>query len=374
MKKIIIAFDSFKGSLRSEQANAAVASVARDIFPEAEIHSLPMGDGGEGTARALAAHFGAVELTAPTRNPMRQPMMASYYYDADTRTAVIDSAAASGLPLVPVELRNPFHLSSYGTGMLMADAIARGARRIYLCVGGTATVDCGAGMLEALGAKFFGPDGDEIHQVVAGILPYVNEITLPALKDVDITVLVDVDNPLTGPHGAATVFGPQKGADPHTVKCLEINLKSMAGLVRDSFGIEIDHVQGAGAGGGIAAGALLLGARLLPGGEAVLAAAQFDKLLHGASLVITGEGRADATTARGKAAATILRHSAAQGVPVSLLAGSVENEKSLREMGFTHVLPITPASQSIAEAMEESNAINNLMRTAMDLLKNYVYL
>lgn len=311
--KVIVCPDSFKGTLTARQAAEVIREGLIKRFPGAEVVMLPVGDGGEGTIAAVAPALGEVEtVSCLTVDPLRRPLTASYLV-AGCTTALIESAAASGLPLVRKEERDIMRADTYGTGLLIADAYRRGIRSYIIGMGGTATCDGGLGAYEAM-------------RDVVG-------------EPVDITLLCDVDNPLCGSQGAAAVFGPQKGAAPQMIPVLDRRLAEIARRYARTSGCDVSASPFAGAAGGLAAMLMACyGARPVRGIGKVLKWLDFDRHLQGASMVITGEGRADATTLRGKAPKGILDAARLRGVPVMIVAGCTADEDRLLQAGFCQVM------------------------------------
>ena len=327
--KLIVAPDSFKGSLSAAAAAAAIAVGAARARPHAALVLLPLADGGEGTVETLIGALGGRSLDVETRDPLDRPLMARIGI-LDHRTAAIEMAAASGLPLLRTDERDPFRASTYGTGLLILAALDAGAREILLGVGGSATIDGGAGALQALGARLLDAAGSSIPPGNAG-LARLARIDLsgldPRLRQVRLRVACDVQNPLTGPRGAAAVYGPQKGARAGEIAPLDRHLARFAAVLARDVGIEVAARPGAGAAGGLTAGLLAIGAETEPGIDLVLDATHFSEHLSGASLVLTGEGRIDAQTAYGKVISGVLARTRPTRVPVVALAGIVRTEE-----------------------------------------------
>lgn len=356
MERIIVAMDSFKGTLSSAQACEVSAGAVHRVLPDADVRVYPVADGGEGTAEALIlAGYGRAQECAVV-DPLGRPILVRYMLAPDRAEAYIDSAAASGITLLaPAEL-DPARATTAGTGMMISHAVAAGARHIYLGIGGTATVDGGIGLLGAMGFTFEDARGHALEPVSAS-LPKVRCIRKPdVLPRVQFTILCDVDAPLTGPSGAAAVFGPQKGATPPMVRSLDSGLAAWARV------LGIDPVTpGTGAGGGIPSAMMaLLGATLQPGAPAVMAMTGLAEALGmpDNTLVITGEGRIDASTLMGKTPYRIMR--AAAPVPTVAFAGSVADTPALLAAGFADVLPIVPAGQPLHTALHPDVARRNL--------------
>ncbi len=357
--KLVLAPDSFKGSLTAAEACRAMAEGAARVRPDATVVSTPMADGGEGTADALAAATGGRMIAAPATGPLGERRTGRFALLGDGRTAVVEMAAVAGLPLVPPSKRNPLHTTTFGTGELMAAALDAGADHLIVAIGGSATTDLGAGMAQALGARFGRRDGAPITEpMTGGRLADLAALDLSGLRpDVHrcrIEVACDVDNPLLGPRGAAAVFGPQKGATPADVAVLEANLAHAVGLIERELGRNIRDLPGAGAAGGLGAGLVgFCGATLTPGIDLVLAASRFAERLAGADLVLTGEGCLDATTVGGKTISGILRLARPAAIPVIALAGAVEDPEAVAALGLADTCAIAPPAMDVEQAMAD---------------------
>lgn len=370
VRKIIIASDSFKGSLGSADVARAAAEAIREVFPECEIKSIEMADGGEGTLDALCRNVVGTKVTCKVEDPLGRTIDAEYALAGDL--AIIEMARASGLTLIPPSLRNPLNTTTLGTGQLIADALAQGCRRFLIGIGGSATNDAGTGMLTALGWRFLDKDGNALSPTGAS-LEYITTIDdsgrNPLLEGCEFSVACDVDTPFCGPEGAAYVFAPQKGADPDTVRQLDAGMASFASLIRLSKGVDIERLPGAGAAGGLGgAFKAFLDAELKPGAELVLEAAGFDSMTEGADLIVTGEGRMDAQTSRGKAPYTVLRHAVRLGIPTIALVGSVSDIDKVKSLGFKDILPINPPGLPLETALLPDTAYSNLRHTLLNYL------
>jgi len=295
--RIIVAPDSFKGSVSAVGTAGAIEKGIKQVFSEAEVIKLPIADGGEGTVEALVTATGGRVVYQNVVGPLGNMVEASWGIMGDGETAVIEMAAASGLPLVPKDKKDPRIATTYGTGELIKAALDRGLRKIIIGIGGSATNDGGSGMAQALGARFLDVDGQELPYGGAA-LANLDRVELSGmdgrLKDTKIMVACDVDNPLCGPSGASAVYGPQKGASPEMVAQLDEALRHFAGKVEQATGRDVAEYPGAGAAGGLGAGLLFFtNAALRPGVEIVLEAIGFEEMVKSAQLVITGEGRTD---------------------------------------------------------------------------------
>jgi glycerate kinase len=347
--RIVIAPDSFKGSLSADRAAAAVAGGIARVLPEAELLLRPVADGGEGTV-AAALRAGYRPWTAHVSGPDGHPVEATIALLAGT--AVVELATAAGLGLSPPA---PLTATTRGVGELIVAALDRGARRIVLGIGGSATTDGGAGMLQALGMRLLDADGVDVPPGGGGLvlLDRVDASGLdPRLAGAELVVASDVDNPLTGPTGAAHVFAPQKGASPEEVAALDAALTRYAAVLRRDLGVDVADVPGAGGAGGTAAGALAVGARLTSGAALVCDLVRLDGVLTGADLVITGEGALDAQTLHGKAPAEVARRARAAGVPCLAVAGVVRlSGEEVADAGFAAAHALTEVEPDVGRCL-----------------------
>ena len=359
--KIVIAPDSYKESLSALEVAQAVEAGFRQVFPDADYVLVPVADGGEGTVDAMVAATGGRKETVTVSGPLGEPVEAFYGLTGDGDTAVIEMAAASGLALVPPDRRNPLLTSSRGTGELIRAALDAGARGFILGIGGSATNDGGAGMVQALGARLLDADGRDVEGSGGGLarLERIDVSALdPRLKECRIEVACDVDNPLTGPRGASAVFGPQKGATPEMVQALDANLARLARIVERDLGVAVDAVPGAGAAGGMGAAMLaFFGATLKPGIEIVTAAVDLDTHVRDADLVITGEGRIDFQTVHGKTPIGVARVAKRHGKPVIGIAGSLGAEVGVvHAHGIDAVFSVLGKPCTLDEALRDAAA------------------
>ena len=359
--KIVIAPDSYKESLSALEVAQAVEAGFRQVFPDADYVLVPVADGGEGTVDAMVAATGGRKEIVTVTGPLGEPVEAFYGLTGDGETAVIEMAAASGLMLVPAAARDPLRTSSRGTGELIRAALDAGARRFIVGIGGSATNDGGAGMVQALGARLLDADGRDVEGSGGGLarLERIDVSALdPRLKECRIEVACDVDNPLTGPRGASAVFGPQKGATPEMVQVLDANLARFARIVERDLGVAVDQVPGAGAAGGMGAAMLaFFGATLKPGIEIVTAAVDLDAHVRDADLVITGEGRIDFQTVHGKTPIGVARVAKRHGKPVIGIAGSLgANVGVVHEHGIDAVFSVLSKPCTLDEALRDAAA------------------
>lgn len=368
--KIVIAPDSFKESLSAMQVAEAIEQGFSEIFPQAEYIKLPMADGGEGTVESMVAATGGERVHVNVTGPLGLPVNGFFGWMGDGETAVIEMAAASGLHLVAHEQRNPLITTSFGTGELILAALNHGARKIILGIGGSATNDGGAGMMQALGAHFHDIDGKELHVGGAALaqLASVDLSQLDArLAQTDILVACDVDNPLCGAKGASAVFGPQKGATPERVKQLDAALQHYGEKIELATGKSVLNVAGAGAAGGMGAALFgLLNARLQPGIEIVTEALKLADAVQGADLVITGEGRIDSQTIHGKTPVGVARVAKRYDIPVIAIAGGMTPDYSVvHQHGLDAVFSVLNRIQTLPEALE--GARENVRVTARNV-------
>ena len=356
--KVVVAPNSFKGTLTATQAAHAIANGVREAFPDAEIVEVPVADGGEGTAEALVTANGGTYRWANVEGPLGDPVHASYGLIGGGETAVMEMASASGFSLVSAARRDVRRASTYGFGQLLDAALKAGAKTIICGIGGSATNDCGAGMAQALGARLLDAFGRDVPRGGAALIN-IDRIDLagmnPRWKSTKVRVACDVTNPLIGPLGASHVYGPQKGADADTVEVLDSALGHFAEVIQRDLGKKVADVPGAGAAGGTGAGMIaFLDAELTPGAPLIVSASGFDAQLAGADLVITGEGRADGQTAYGKAPGEIARRARAAGVPVVLIAGSKgPGWEALSELGVTSVVTLIEEGADMQRALNE---------------------
>lgn len=372
IRKIVAAVDSMKGSLSSLEAGIAVSEGVKQALPSARVSVVAVADGGEGTVDAVLRSAGGERVSVSVENPAGVTVRATYGICA--RTAVIEMAAASGLPLIAPGERNPMEASSFGTGQLIADALRRGCREFLIGLGGSATNDGGLGMLEALGFRFLDSHGNPAGRggAAAGRVAKIDaSAATPELRAARFRVACDVTNPLTGPQGASRVFGPQKGADPEMACRLDAALLNFAEASRRFTGHDFSAHPGAGAAGGMGFAFLeFLGGELVPGIDMVLDAAGFDRELTDADLVITGEGRLDRQTCMGKAPGGVLRRAMKQGVPVVAIGGSVDPEAvgALTDAGFAGLFPIVSGPMDLTEAMKPQTAARGIRQTVCQIV------
>lgn len=359
--KFLFASDSFKGTLSSRRTAELLTRAAQEIFPGCECRCLEVADGGEGTTEAVLSAAGGRRMEAMVCGPLWERRKACYAA-LDGRRAVMEMAAASGLPLVPAELRDPRNTTSYGTGELIRDALDKGFRDLSIAIGGSATNDGGIGCMRALGVRFLDEDGNELSGC-GGDLIKIRSIDRsgmdPRLRDTHVTVMCDVRNPLCGENGATRTFGKQKGGTPEILDELEAGMENYRELLRREFGIDMDEEPGAGAAGGLGAALLsFLRAELRSGIETVLDLIEFDKKLEGVSLVVTGEGRADWQSAFGKVMQGVGRRCLRQGVPAVAIVGSMgDGAEQIFDYGIESMITTVNGVMPLEEALERAEEL-----------------
>lgn len=357
--KILVAIDSFKGSATAVQAAGWISEGIKRVWPEAEIKEIPIADGGEGVIEAVYHAVGGTVREIEIKGPMGEPVQASYLRLEDG-TAVIETAKACGLTLVKEEARNPLTASTYGVGQLMLDALNHGADKMLIGIGGSATNDGGAGLARALGIRFLDKDNQELGEGGAELLR-LDRIDMSGfdtrILDCSIVLASDVTNLLCGKDGASAVYGPQKGATEDMIRLLDKALFHYALMIERALGIKISGISGSGAAGGMGAGVMAFcNAKACSGIETILDVVQFDKYVKAADLVITGEGRIDAQTAKGKVPVGVARRTKMAGTtPVIAVVGGIgEGAELVYEMGIDVIIPIVdrpmPLEVSISNA------------------------
>ncbi len=356
--KFLFASDSFKGSLSSVEIVRILTEEAKRIFPDCECSGVSVADGGEGTIEAVIDAMNGQIRTVLVHGPLMEEATADYGV-FDGSHAVIEMAKASGLPIVPAEKRNPLNTTTYGTGELIKAALDEGYRKIAIAIGGSATNDGGMGAMTALGVKFLDKAGNQLtgYGKDLGEVDRIDVSGLhPAVKETEFTVMCDVTNPLTGQNGATYTFGKQKGGTPEILEQLEKDMKSYAGKLLELTGIDVDQIKGTGAAGGLGAALnVFLNANMKSGIETVLDLIQFDTLLKGVDLVVTGEGRMDWQSAFGKVPSGIGMRCKEKGIPaVAIVGGMGDGAEKIYEYGIESITTTIQGAMPIEEAMERS--------------------
>ena len=375
--KIVIAPDSFKECLTAAQVAQAIETGLKQVLPDAVYVKVPVADGGEGTLQSLVDATDGKLIEAMVTGPMGEPVSACFGLLGDGETAVIEMARASGIELVPADQRNPLISTTAGTGELILSALNHGIKRMIVGIGGSATNDGGAGMMQALGVRLLDRDGNDLPYGGAALSQLASIDTRrmdKRLKSVEFIAACDVDNPLTGANGASAVFGPQKGASPEMVQQLDQALQHYARIIERDLAVGVEHQPGAGAAGGMGAALLaFLRAELKPGIDIVMEAVDLTGHMSGADLVITGEGRIDSQTAQGKTPVGVARIAKQFGLPVIALAGSVgSGVEAVYKCGIDALFPIVHGAVPLSEALAKGE--ENLTRAARNLARTLTLL
>jgi glycerate 2-kinase len=375
--KVVIAPDSFKGSISAKDVCTAIKEGIMTVFPEAEVKAVPLADGGEGTLENMVYASNGTLTSIQVNGPMGKEVSAAYGVLGDRETVVIEIAQASGLPLVKPEERNPYTASSYGTGQLIKHALDAGYRRFIIGLGGSATNDGGTGMLTALGLRLFNENGDLLPEGGGYLtqLSYFNDSELDSrFTESTITIASDVVNKLCGPKGASAVFGPQKGANPEMVEHLDHALYHFAEIVYKQKGIDIRKLEGGGAAGGMGAALMaFMGASVHSGIEVVMKEIDFEKHIQDADLILTGEGKLDSQTLSGKVIAGVAKTAKRHQVPVLVLCGGMDLEPaSFDKLGILAAFSIVPGPCSLEEGMRNSPKwITERTETIMRIIRHF---
>ena len=370
MMKIVIAPDSYKESLSAAGVARAIEQGFREIFPDAEYVSVPVADGGEGTVDAMVSATQGRKMSTEVTGPLGRPVTASWGISGDGNTAFIEMAEASGLALVPLNERNPKITTSFGTGELLLDALDKGVRHFIIGIGGSATNDGGAGLVQALGARLCDAAGNEIGFGGAS-LGALNSIDIsgldPRLAECDIHVACDVTNPLTGDSGASRIFGPQKGADEAAIAELDACLAHYGEIIKKALGVDVRETPGAGAAGGMGAALMaFLGADLRSGIEIVMEALNLEEHINNCTLVVTGEGRMDSQSIRGKVPVGVAAAASKYRKPVIGIAGSLTHDVGVvHQHGIDAVFSVLNRVGTLDEALRD--AYENIVCTARNV-------
>lgn len=370
MKKVVLIPDSFKGTMSSTEICTLMEQQIHGRFPEAEVVSIPVADGGEGSVDAFLTALPGERIPIVVKGPFMEEIKCCYGI-VNNSTAVIEMAACAGLPLVSGR-EQPELTTTYGVGQMIVDAVQRGCKKIIVGLGGSCTNDCGAGAAAAAGVRFYDTSGHEFIPT-GGTLSSVARIDktgiCPGLESVEITAMCDIDNPLYGETGAAYVFGPQKGADPEMVRLLDQGLRDISKIIERDLPVRVSGSPGAGAAGGMGAGMeAFFGARLCMGIETVLDTVNFDRLAGDADLVISGEGRLDSQSLRGKVVVGVARRTKKLGVPLIAVVGDVgDHIESVYEEGVSAVFSINRVAVAFSEAKARSRS--DLSHTVGDIMR-----
>jgi glycerate 2-kinase len=358
---ILIAPDKFKGSLTAEEVCEAIQLGISKNNPYANISTIPLADGGEGTCKLLTHFFGGSFVQVTVADPLFEPISSQYGISADGKTAFIEMAEASGLQLLPIEKRNPLYTTTYGTGEMLRHALDHGTRKIILGIGGSATIDAGMGMAEALGFEFYDDQKKRIKPIGASLLQ-LQSISVsrihPRLKEVEIIALCDVENPLYGPQGAAYVYGPQKGADEKVVQLLDRGLQKFEQVIEKELGNKANFA-GAGAGGGIGSGVkVFLNGEMRNGIDYVIEVTNLEEKIKAADVIITGEGKMDQQSLSGKVVQAVARLGKQFNKKIIAACGQSElTEEETQKMGISKVISLVDSSTNPDNAMTNAFAL-----------------
>ena len=373
--KIVVAPDSFKGSLTAVEVADAIGQGVREIFPEAEIVKIPMADGGDGTVQCLVNATRGEILKEKVTCPLGDEVLASYGILGDKKTAVIEMAEASGLTLVPENKRNPLITTTYGTGQLIKSALDQGCRKMIIGIGGSATNDGGAGMVQALGVKLLNREGKEIG-FGGGELKKIFRIDTKyldnRLSETKVLIASDVSNPLCGPKGAAWIYGPQKGATSEVIEELDESLAHFAEIIKRDLNKDIKDIPGAGAAGGLGASLMaFLDAELRPGIEITIEIVKLEQAIKDADLVITGEGKIDSQTIYGKAPIGVARIAKKYNVPVIAVAAIISDDADIvHQYGINTLISVTRTPMRLDESLPNKvSLIKNSIKQSMMAIK-----
>lgn len=372
--KAVFAIDSMKGSISSIEGGNAAAEGLKRVYPDAEVIVRPLADGGEGTVDALVYAMNGKKEVVTVTGPLGEKVDCEYGIIDASHTAVIEMSGAAGLPMVPVEKRNPLNTTTYGVGEVIKDALDKGCRRFIVGIGGSATNDGGIGMLQALGFGFYDKDGKEIAHAGSGLGDLASitiDGALPVLKDCEFRVACDVNNPLCGDLGCSAIYGPQKGATPEIVKTMDGWMGKYGELAKTVIPEADMNYPGAGAAGGLGfAFQTFLGAKLESGISIVLDETDFEQYLDGADVVVTGEGRIDRQTSMGKAPAGVAAMAKKYNIPVIGFAGCVTKDAgACNAVGIDAFFPILRGVVTLEEALDVKNAYENLADTAEQVFR-----
>ena len=372
--KVVVAIDSLKGSLSSVEAGGAIADGIRRVDKNAIVYVRPLADGGEGTVEALVDGMGGRYQTVTVCGPLGESIDCEYGIIEETRTAIIEMSSAAGITLVATEQRNPLHTTTYGVGQMIKDAIEKGCRRFLIGIGGSATNDCGIGMLQALGYHFLDAKGNQVSFGAKGVSEIVeisDKYVIPELSECSFQIACDVTNPLCGDQGCSAIYGPQKGATQEMVIDMDQWMREFAALAKQKYPHADETTPGTGAAGGLGFAFLTFTNAVLESGiQIVLRETKLEQFIQTADLVITGEGRLDGQTAMGKAPIGVAKLAKKHGKKVIAFAGCVTKEAvECNHEGIDAFFPILRSVTTLEEAMKKENARENMMDTVEQVIR-----
>lgn len=374
MKKIVVAIDSFKGSLSTFEAGKAIDEAAKEVYKNVEVSISPIADGGEGTVEAVISATNGEFVKTVVCNPLGDKIEAAYGYIPHTKTAVIEMSAAAGITLINESERNPMHTTTFGVGEMILDAISKGCRKFLIGIGGSATNDGGIGMLQALGFEFLDENGKQVLFGAKGLKDIVairTENAAKELKECSFCVACDVKNVLCGDNGCSAIYGPQKGATPEMIRNMDLWLENYANLTKEIIPTSDANTPGAGAAGGLGFAFMsYLEATLESGIDLVIKETALESLIKDADIVVTGEGRLDGQSYMGKAPIGVAKLAKKYNKPVIAFSGSVTDDAIVcNEHGIDAFFPIVRKPCTLEEAMKRDNAYKNLKDTACQVFK-----
>lgn len=376
MKKIVIASDSFKGSLSSQEVADAFEKGVRDIIEECNIVKVPIADGGEGSVDALTISLKGEYVYVEVNDPLSRRIKTKYGFIESKKTAIIEASAACGLTLLNENERNPMKTTTFGVGEIIKDAINRGSKKLIIGIGGTSTNDAGTGMLQALGYNFYNTKGELLNgngENLCNISYLSDNKSNKPLKEIEILVACDVTNPLYGENGAAYIYAPQKGADKEMIKTLDNGLRNFATIVNKYNKSDYSFIPGTGAAGGLGfALKSLLNAKLVRGIDIILELIDFGSIIKDSDIIVTGEGKIDSQTLMGKTPSGILNYGLRSNIPVIAICGKIDWSDNLKKSNFKEIIQINPNTISLTEAMNPTTAKNNIRLVAQEITKKYI--
>ena len=372
--KIVAAIDSFKGSMTSLEVSEAFEKGVKKVYKDAEFLKIPLADGGEGTVEALINNLDGKMISIKVKDPLMRDIDSFYGISGDGKTAVIEMAAASGLPLLSLNERNPLKASTFGTGELIKDALEKGCREFIIGIGGSATNDAGTGMLSALGYVFLDENGNELvpnGENLANIRSFRDDKAVKEISEAKFLIACDVDNPFYGPNGAACVYGKQKGATKEIIETLDNGMKNFSNVIKEIIKTDISNISGSGAAGGLG-GAFMafFNSELKPGIDIITEKIELENKINGSDYVITGEGRIDFQSAMGKTPSGVAKLAKKHGIPVIAIGGSVDDEiGNIYDCGITAAFSIMDSPMTLLEAMDTKNAKRLVEKTAEQIFR-----
>lgn len=367
--KVVAAIDSFKGSMTSLEVAAAFEKGVKKVYKDAEFIKIPLADGGEGTVKALIDNLDGKMVNIKVKDPLMRDIDSFYGISGDGKTAVIEMAAASGLPLLSPDERNPLKATTFGTGELIKDALEKGCREFIIGIGGSATNDAGTGMLSALGYIFLDENGNELEpngENLINIKSFKDDKVMKEVSEAKFLIACDVDNPFYGTNGAAHVYGKQKGATGDIIKILDDGMRNFSNVIEKIKKTDISNISGSGAAGGLGgAFTAFFNSELKPGIDIITEKIELENKINGSDYVITGEGRIDFQSAMGKTPSGVAKLAKKYGIPVIAIGGSVDDEiGNIYDCGITAAFSIIDSPMTLGEAMDTKNAQRLVEKTA----------